>query len=74
MATSPTDVRPGYGYLWWLNTEGAIPAAPKTAFTAQGNGGNYVYIDRDHDLVVVLRWTRDLNGVIARILGAVTDS
>ena len=19
-ATSPTDVRPGYGYLWWLNT------------------------------------------------------
>lgn len=59
MATSPTDVRPGYGYLWWLNSAGAIPGAPKSAFWAAGNGGNNISIDRENDLVIVTRWTRE---------------
>ena len=71
MATSPTDVRPGYGYMWWLNTNQAShKAAPASAFWAAGNGGNYIFIDRQNDLLVVLRWTRDFNGVIERIYGA----
>ena len=71
LATSPAAVRPGYGFLWWLNTgRTAIPAAPPTAFSAQGQGGNTIYIDREHDLVIVLRWTRGFPAVVTRILGA----
>jgi CubicO group peptidase (beta-lactamase class C family) len=70
-ATSPTAVRPGYGFLWWLNTgRTAIPAAPARAFSAQGQGGNYIYVDPEHDLVIVLRWTRDFPGVVERVLAA----
>lgn len=70
-ATTPSPVKPDYGYLWWLNTgREAIPAAPESAFWAAGFGGNYVYIDREHDLVIVLRWTPDLAGVVTRTLAA----
>lgn len=70
-ATRPSPAKPDYGFLWWLNTgRQAIPAAPASAFWAAGFGGHYVYIDREHDLVVVLRWTPDLPGVVTRVLGA----
>lgn len=70
-ATAPSPVKPDYGYLWWLNTgRQAIPAAPESAYWASGFGGNHVYIDREHDLVIVVRWTPDLAGVVTRVLGA----
>jgi CubicO group peptidase (beta-lactamase class C family) len=70
-AMTPTDVRPGYGYMWWLNTNNAAhKSAPATAYWAAGNGGNYIFIDRQADLLIVLRWTRDFNGVIERIYAA----
>ncbi|MBA2237696.1 MAG: serine hydrolase, partial [Lysobacter sp.] len=70
-ATRPSPVKADYGYLWWLNTgREAIPAAPESAFWAAGFGGNYVYVDREHDLVIVLRWTPDLKGVVTRTLAA----
>ena len=37
---------------------------------AAGFGGNFVYVDREHDLVIVLRWTPDLAGVVTRTLAA----
>jgi CubicO group peptidase (beta-lactamase class C family) len=71
-ATRPSPVKADYGYLWWLNTgREAIPAAPESAFWAAGFGGNYLYIDREHDLLVVLRWTPDLAGVVTRVLAAI---
>ncbi len=71
-STRPSPVKPDYGYLWWPNTgREAIPAAPESAFWAAGFGGNYVYVDREHDLVMVLRWTPDLAGVVTRVLGAI---
>jgi CubicO group peptidase (beta-lactamase class C family) len=57
-ATRPQGVQPGYGYLWWLNTEGAWPAAPRSSFSAQGAGSNSMWIDPEHDLVIVWRWHR----------------
>lgn len=70
-ATRPSPVKPDYGYLWWLNTgREAIPAAPESAYWAAGFGGNYIYIDRKHDLVVVMRWTPDLAGVVTQVLAA----
>ena len=74
-ATRPSPMKDDYGYLWWLNTgRKAIPAAPESAFWAAGFGGHYVYIDRENDLVVVIRWTQDLPGVITRVLEALPAS
>ena len=58
-ATSPKGENPEYGYLWWLNTEGRWPAAPRSAFAAVGANGNTIWIDPEHELVVVWRWHRD---------------
>jgi CubicO group peptidase (beta-lactamase class C family) len=71
--TTPSTPRSDYGLLWWLNVDRkAFPAAPVSAFWAAGFGGNYVYVDRDHDLVVVLRWVPDQGAaeVITAILAA----
>jgi CubicO group peptidase (beta-lactamase class C family) len=47
-----------YGYLWWLNTEQRrYPSAPVRSYYASGAGGNLTWVDPDHDLVAVLRWT-----------------
>jgi CubicO group peptidase (beta-lactamase class C family) len=57
LATTPTDVAPHYGYLFWLNTARKIvPSAPESNFFALGSGGNVIWVDPDHDLVVVTRW------------------
>ena len=70
-ATSPSRVRPDYGFLWWLNTgPHPIPGASPRAFSAQGQGGNYIFVDPARDLVVVLRWTRDFPGAVSRIEAA----
>ncbi|MPZ99875.1 MAG: serine hydrolase [Dehalococcoidia bacterium] len=69
--TAPCDLNPRYGAMWWLNTgQRAYPAAPESAFAAQGAGGNVVFVDPEHDLVVVTRWTTDPPGVVERVVGA----
>lgn len=56
-ATTPGPLGPDYGYLWWLNTKRKQwPDAPATSFAAIGYGSNTIWIDPDHDLVVVWRW------------------
>lgn len=55
-ATRPQGVKRDYGYLWWLNADGRWPSAPKASFSAQGAGDNTIWIDTEHDLVVVWRW------------------
>jgi CubicO group peptidase (beta-lactamase class C family) len=71
----PTEARPDYGYMWWLNTDrDRIPSAPGSAYWAAGFGGNYIYVDECNDLVVVLRWIPDLAGVVERVLEARTEA
>jgi CubicO group peptidase (beta-lactamase class C family) len=58
MATTPTDIRPVYGYMWWLNNEQGTThkgATPKSFF-ARGAGGNTIWICPELDMVVVTRW------------------
>jgi CubicO group peptidase (beta-lactamase class C family) len=74
LATTPTTIGQDYGYLWWLNTQGQLfPDAPRTSYAARGNGSNTIWIDPEHDLVVVWRWHRDrsANEFFKRILAAV---
>ena len=57
LATTPSAHGPDYGFLWWLNTkERQYPGLPATVFAAQGAGGNTIFIDPPHDLVIVCRW------------------
>ena len=50
-------VNRSYGFMWWLNTDGAMwPHVSHETLAALGGGTNIVWVDRQHDLVVVLRW------------------
>ena len=40
------------------------------AYWAAGFGGNYIYVDEAHDLVIVLRWIPDLPAVVTAVLSA----
>lgn len=56
--TGRTGWNSGYAYLWWVasDLEGASTAGlPVGSFTAAGNGGRYITIFPDHDLVVSLQ-------------------
>lgn len=56
-ATTPGELKPTYGYLWWLNTDRELfPSAPASSYFALGAGTNLIWIDPEHDLVAVVRW------------------
>ncbi len=57
-AWTPTPIRPVYGLLWWLNTGDAqYTGASESSVFALGAGGNVIWIDPEHDMVAVIRWT-----------------
>jgi len=57
MLRTPSEANPSYGYMWWLNRAPTrVPGWPESVFTAVGFGGNYVAVDQEHDLLVVIRW------------------
>jgi CubicO group peptidase (beta-lactamase class C family) len=74
-ATTPSAHGPDYGYLWWLNTkQKQWPSGPPSSFAAVGNGGNIVWIDPEHDIVLVWHWHapgQAVDGMIQRILASV---
>jgi CubicO group peptidase (beta-lactamase class C family) len=71
----PAEAKLDYGYMWWLNTsKERIPAAPENVFYAAGFGGNYIYVDQQNDLLIVLRWVPDLAVVVEAVLAALKPS
>ena len=76
-ATTPTPAQPTYGFMnWFLNTDRKLlPSAPATAFEHLGNGTNAIYVDPEHDLVVVVRWIQNdqLDGFVQRVLASLTS-
>lgn len=73
-ALTPTPAETGYGVMnWFLNGDRKrLPSAPATAFVHLGNGTNAIYVDPEHDLVVVVRWIdqRALDGFVQRVIAA----
>jgi CubicO group peptidase (beta-lactamase class C family) len=71
-ATTPTPAKTDVGYMnYFLNTDKkALPSAPLSAYYHLGNGTNMVYVDAEHDLVMVVRWidNKALDGMVARVL------
>lgn len=58
LALTSTEAEPGYGFMnFFLNTKNErFPDAPESAYAHLGSGVNMVYVDAEHDLVVVARW------------------
>ena len=53
-------IKPDYGFMWWLNTGRELyPGAPESSYFAVGAGGNIIWVEPAHDLVVVARWLDD---------------
>lgn len=73
-ALTPTKPEPTYGYMnWFLNTEKKLlPSASSNVFYHLGNGANMVYVDPDHELVMVSRWinTNAMDGLVKKVLEA----
>ncbi len=73
-ALTPTPAKTDYGYMnWFLNTDKKLlPSAPAKAFVHIGNGNNIIYVDPEHDLVMVVRWidNKGMDGVVKQVLMA----
>ena len=53
----PCDAKLNYGYMWWLNHgPRSVPDWPESMFNATGFGGNYIIVDQENDLLIVIRW------------------
>lgn len=58
-ATTSSSANENYGFMWWLNPNGNnqhLNNITNNAYYASGFGGNYIIIEPDYDLVIVLRW------------------
>jgi CubicO group peptidase (beta-lactamase class C family) len=73
-ATTPTAAQPTYGYMnYFLKTDRKLlPSAPASSYYHLGNGTNMVYVDAEHDLVMVVRWIdqKAMDGMVKRVLDA----
>jgi CubicO group peptidase (beta-lactamase class C family) len=78
LARTPGTANRQYGFMnWYLNTaREALPSTPASSVTFRGNGQNIVYIDWEHDLVVVVRWIRGaaLDTFLGKVLAALAPS
>ncbi len=57
-AIEPSTPNVNYGYMWWLNKKGPRhwEGLSENIYYAAGFGGNFIVIDKEHDLVIVTRW------------------
>ncbi len=54
--TNTSQANRTYGYMWWTNTGTPWKGVPESVYHADGFGGNYIIIDKENDLVAVVRW------------------
>ena len=76
MSTTPTPAKPDYGFMnWFLNTnKQRMPDAPENSFCHIGAGVNLIYVDPEHNIVVVARWIdgQAINEFIKKVLNSIT--
>jgi CubicO group peptidase (beta-lactamase class C family) len=71
---TPTAAQTTYGYMnFFVNTDKKyLSNAPASAFVHVGNGTNIIYVDPEHDLVMVVRWIESnaINEMVGKVLEA----
>ncbi len=76
LATTPCDINPSYGYLWWLNTGRKLfPSASAESLFANGAGANSTWIDPSTGIVAVMRWieAEARDGFMSRVTAALRE-
>lgn len=77
LARTPGPANPEYGFAnWFLNTHRKpLPSAPANSVVFRGSGENVVYLDWDHDLLVVVRWIdgKALDAFLGQVIGAIRE-
>ncbi|MBP8306003.1 MAG: serine hydrolase [Burkholderiaceae bacterium] len=71
----PCAIAPFYGYLIWLNRDGAVfPSTPHDSYFAVGAGSSITWVDPQRQSVTVVRWIDGVHadGLFARV-GAAID-
>jgi CubicO group peptidase (beta-lactamase class C family) len=71
MMQQPCDIAPYYGYLIWLNKDGALfKDAPRTSWFAIGAGSSITWVDPELQLVCIMRWidAAKTNDCIAQVM------
>jgi CubicO group peptidase (beta-lactamase class C family) len=85
LARTPGSANAAYGFMnWFLNNppkrpDGSagplpFPSTPRSSVTFQGNGVNVIYIDKENDLVAVVRWidsNRSLDQFLGKVIAAI---
>ena len=69
--TRPSSAENSYGYLWWLPGK-RMSNLSKNGYYAAGFGGNYIIIEPDKNMVVVLRWCDP--GSANKLLGMIQEA
>lgn len=73
----PCAIAPFYGFLIWLNSEGAVfPSVPASSYFAIGAGSSFTWIEPQRRLVLVVRWlnAEHADEFFARVLRALDAS
>jgi hypothetical protein len=64
----------GYGFMnYFLNTDKKMyPSAPASSYAFLGNGTNAIYVDKENDIVAVIKWMDDksVDGFLKLVLTA----
>ncbi len=71
----PSAANPSYGLMWWTNLNDDLKGISKNVYYANGFGGNYIVVDNEHDLVIVVRWIEGnkLSGLIERVIKSIGE-
>ena len=78
LARTPGQANATYGFAnWYLNTDRKpLPSTPASSVRFVGNGQNIVFLDWEHDLVVVVRWIKNdaaLDQFLGGVIGALSS-
>jgi len=76
-ATTPGPANAGYGFMNYFLNQGDhnFAAAPESSYEFLGAGSNVVFVDPEHDLVLVTRWIDGgrTDELVGKVLDALAD-
>ena len=71
----PSAANRSYGLMWWTNQENQLGNISKNIYYANGFGGNFIVVDNEHDLVIVVRWLEPAKiGELVRLVISASES